>query len=87
MSKTFIIALAILAAGTISTLPVQAGTKAGASAPVDALPSSQVSPLTRKECTNLGGSVKNDSVCKSGKTCKMNSANGDQHFVCLEAAQ
>jgi hypothetical protein len=86
MSKTFIIALAILTAGAISTLPVQAGTKAGTSAPVDELPSSQVAPLTKKECTNLGGTVKNDKVCKSGKTCRMDSANGDQHFVCLEAA-
>lgn len=87
MSKTFIIALALFTASAVSILPAQSNTKAGASAPVDALPSSQVSPLTRKECTNLGSSVKNDSVCKSGKTCKMNSANGDQHFVCLESAQ
>ena len=86
MSKTFIIALAIFMAGAISTLPVRAGTKAGTSAPVDELPSSQVAPLTKKECTNLGGTVKSDSVCKSGKTCKMSNANGDMHFVCLEAS-
>ena len=87
MSKAFIFTLAIVAASTFSTLSVQAGSKAGTSAPADTPPSSQVAQLTKKECTNLGGTVKSDSVCKSGKTCRMDSANGDQHFVCLEVAK
>ena len=87
MSKPFIFALALFTAGIASTLSVQAGTKAGASAPIETLPSSQVAELTKKECNNLGGAVRIDKICKSGKTCKIESANGDTHSVCLEVAQ
>ena len=87
MSKTFMIALAMLTFSAVSTLSAQAGSKVGASAPLSVPPASQMAELTKKECTNLGGTVKTDNVCKSGKTCKMDSANGDQHFVCLESAK
>ena len=87
MTKTFMIALALLTINAVSTVSVQAGSKAGASAPISEPPASQMAELTKKECTNLGGTVKTDNVCKSGKTCKMDSANGDQHFVCLESAR
>ena len=81
MTKSLMIALAILAASAATSM---AASKGGASTGQQ-LPSSQVADLTAQECRNLGGTVKKDSVCRSGKTCKMENANGDMHHVCLEA--
>lgn len=82
------IATAITAAVLSSGLSVsaQAGQKAGSTAPLQELPNSQVADLTAQECRNLGGTVKTDKVCKAGKTCKIENANGDTHTVCLEVA-
>lgn len=87
MKKMLLISLIALAVNALSALPVSAGTKPGVSVPNPDLPSSSVAELTRKECTDLGGRVKNDKYCASGKTCRVANDNGDTHTVCLEAAQ
>ena len=85
MTKSLMIALAMIAVSAVAMAPAQAGKKPGATAGQQ-LPSTQIADLTAKECTNLGGTVSDDSHCKgSGKTCEIESSNGDFHAVCLEA--
>lgn len=83
-ASTHSIAAAIFTLSLI--LPAQAAQKSGTTSPLQQLPNSQVADLTAQECRNLGGTVKTDKVCKAGKTCKMENANGDTHTVCLEVA-
>lgn len=85
MTKSLMITLAMIAVSAVAMAPAQAGKKPGIAAD-QGLPSTQIADLTAQECTNLGGTVKSDSHCRgSGKACKMESANGDFHSVCLEA--
>ena len=43
--------------------------------------------LTAAECTTLGGSSVNESVCQSGKACQTRTESGDWKRVCLSKAQ
>ena len=85
MTKSLMFAFAMIAVSAVAMTPAQAGKKSGANAG-QTLPSTQIADLTAQECTNLGGTVKNERQCKgSGKTCNITNANGDFHSVCLEA--
>ena len=43
--------------------------------------------LTAGECTALGGTVHDFTICNSGKACGRRDENGKLHSVCLSAQQ
>lgn len=48
-----------------------------------ALPASQMAPLTASECNRLGGRVSNDANCKVGKECTTQTLDGAWHTACV----
>lgn len=43
--------------------------------------------LTAAECTTLGGTSVNESVCNSGKACETTTQNGEWKRVCLSKSE
>ncbi|HUQ38412.1 MAG TPA: hypothetical protein VM144_18745 [Aestuariivirga sp.] len=63
----------------------EAGSKSAkdSAAAGQALPASQMAPLTASECKRLGGRVSNDANCKAGKECTTQTLDGAWHTACI----
>ena len=85
MTKSLMIALAVLAASAFSALPAQAGKKSSAAGGAR-LPSSQVSSLTAAECNKAQGAVVTDNSCGTGAACIKEGPNGPSK-MCLSFSQ
>ncbi len=48
-----------------------------------ALPASQMAPLTASECKRLGGRVGNEPKCGKGKDCTTQTLDGVWHTACI----
>lgn len=63
--------------------------EAGSKSPKDtaaagqALPASQMAPLTASECKRLGGRVGNEPKCGKGKDCTTQTLDGVWHTACI----